>query len=88
MQTSKPTNMQTAHIQHLVEKICKDVGILKDWCRKWRMQISLPKTEVTLFSQNNTDNLEPVVTVDNHVLQYNKTPKLLGVHLDEKLNFK
>ena len=52
------------------------------------MQISLPKTEVTLFSQNNTDNLEPVVTVDNHVLQYNKTPKLLGVHLDEKLNFR
>ena len=52
------------------------------------MQISLPKTEVTLFSQSNTDNLEPVVTVDNHVLQYNKTPKLLGVHLDEKLNFR
>ena len=76
------------HIQHLVEKICKDVGILKDWCRKLRMQISLPKTEVTLFSQNNTDNLEPVVTVYNHVLQYNKTPKLLGVHLDEKLNFR
>ena len=62
------------HIQHLVEKICKDVGILKDWCRKWRMQISLPKTEVTLFSQNNNANLEPLVTVDNHVLQYNKTP--------------
>ena len=76
------------HVQHLVEKICKDIGILKDWCRKWRMQISLPKTEVTLFSQSNTDNLEPVVTVDNHVLQYNKTPKLLGVHLDEKLNFR
>ena len=52
------------------------------------MQISLPKTEVTLFSQNNTDNLEPVVTVDNHVLQYNKTLKLLGVHLDEKLYFR
>ena len=29
------------HIQHLVEKICKDVGILKDWCRKWRMH-SMP----------------------------------------------
>ena len=76
------------HVQHLVEKICKDNCIFKDWCRKWRMQISLPKTEVTLFSKNNTDNLEPVVTVDYHVLQYNETPKLLGVHLDEKLNFR
>ena len=66
------------------------------------MQISLPKTEVTLFSQNNTDNQEtcnqtyisivdnqePVVAVNNHVLQYNKSPKLLGVYLDEKLNFR
>ena len=75
-------------VQKLVEKICKDIGILKDWCRKWRMQISLPKTEITLFSQNNIENQEPVVTIDNHVLQYNKNPKFLGVHLDEKLNFK
>ena len=78
------------HVQHLVVKICKDIGILKDWCRKWRMQISLPKSEVTLFSQSNIDNLEPVVSVDNHVHQYNKTSKLLRVHLhlDEKLNFR
>ena len=47
------------------------------------MQISLPKTEITLFSQNNIDIQEPVVTIDNHVLHYNKKPKLLGVHLDE-----
>ena len=54
------------------------------------MQISLPKSEVTLFSQSNIDNLEPVVSVDNHVHQYNKTSKLLRVHLhlDEKLNFR
>ena len=52
------------------------------------MQISLPKTEITLFSQNNIENQKPVVTIDNHVLQYNKNPILLGVHLDEKLNFK
>ena len=85
------------HFKHIVERICKDIGISKDWCKKWRMQISLPKTEVTLFSQNNTDNQEtcnqtyisivdnqePVVAVNNHVLQYNKSPKLLGVYLDE-----
>ena len=52
------------------------------------MQISLPKTEITLFSQDNIENQEPVVTIDNLVLQYNKNPKLLGVHLDEKPNFK
>ena len=38
---------------------------------------------ITLFSQNNIENREPVVTTDNQVLQYNKKPKLLGVHLDE-----
>ena len=50
-------------VHKLVEKICKDIGILKDWCRKWRMQISLPKTEITLFSQNIIENQEPVVTI-------------------------
>ena len=47
------------------------------------MQISLPKTEITLFSQNNIENQEPVVTIDNHVFQYNEKPKLLGVYFDE-----
>ena len=63
-------------------------GVLKDWCRIWRMQLSLPKTEITLFSKSNTENQEPVVIYDNHVLQYNQNPKLFGVHLYEKLNFR
>ena len=49
--------------------------------------MSLPKTKITLFSQDNTENLKPVVTIDNSVLQYNQTTKLLGVHLDEKNQF-
>ena len=50
--------------------------------------MSLPKTEITLFSQSNTEHLKPVVTIDNSVLQYNQTTKLLGVHLYEKINFR
>ena len=52
------------------------------------MQKSVPNTEITLFSQNNIKNQESVVTIDNHVLQYIKTSKLLRVHLDEKLSYK
>ena len=88
--------------QYLVEKICKDIDILKDWFRKWRMQISLPKQKSLCFyrlilitiqcnikfiyvvgntnsmtlamnSYLPTDNQEPIVTEDNHVLQCNKT---------------
>ena len=37
---------------------------------------------------SNTEHQELVITIDVNVLQYNQTPKLLGVHLDEKLNFR
>lgn len=76
------------NIQQLEERVCNDVCVLKAWCRKWRMNISLPKTEITLFSRMQYTDYQPVVKIDNQVLHYNQFPKLLGVHLDEKLSFK
>ncbi|MEW8548508.1 MAG: reverse transcriptase domain-containing protein, partial [Candidatus Thiodiazotropha sp.] len=75
-------------VQQLEDKVCKDVSILKAWCRKWRMNISLPKTEITLFSKKSDTLYQPKIKIDDQILQYNKTPKLLGIYLDEKLSFK
>ena len=75
------------------------LGILKDCVGNGERKLVFQKQKSLCFHRTKkvseydqeipqSDNLKPVVTVDNHVLQYNKTPKLLGVHLDEKLNFR
>ena len=52
-------------VQQLEDKVCKDISTLKAWCRKWRMNISLPKTEVTLFSRKPNSVYRPNVKIDD-----------------------
>ena len=51
------------------------------------MKLSSEKTEYCIFSRDKKDkdviNLKP----GNHQLKYNKKPKILGLILDEQLNF-
>ena len=60
------------------------------WARKWRLKLSMLKTEFCLFSLDNKV-LDEIRTfrfcVDGQELKYNPTPKILGVTLDEKLKF-
>ena len=59
------------------------------WTIKWRMKINFEKTEICLFTKltNSTDGSQPEVTLQQKKVKYNHTPKLLGVVLDESLNF-
>ena len=56
---------------------------------KWRMKISLDKTEICLFSRSNLDVEGSSLTVqlNGEDIPYNSNPKILGLHLDESLNF-
>ena len=33
----------------LAEKVCSDMKVVYAWCNKWRVKLSLGKTEVTIF---------------------------------------
>ena len=52
------------------------------------MRLSLSKTEVTVCSAKKQDIDMQIFQVDGIDLPYNKTPKLLGIPLDEHLDFK
>lgn len=73
-------------IEQLAGSVCEDVSTIQDWCRKWRMKLSLGKTEVSCFQLRETHfEKSTFCKVGNNFLKYNKTPKILGITLDEKL---
>ena len=59
---------------------------IKQFCQLWRLIISLIKTDGTLFSKSKIQE-KPQFKLGDNVLNYNPTPKLLGITLDEQLSF-
>ena len=69
-----------------VEKACQKGKTILDWCRIWRVLVSLTKTEASLFSRNTLQTVPPFKLGDT-ILTYSKIPKILGITLDEQLTF-
>ena len=58
--------------------------------KKWRLKLSMVKTEFCMFSLNNQvleQAKEFTLVIDGQTITYNPTPKILGITLDEKLRF-
>ena len=73
----------------LAKDIEDDLRKIYEWTLKWRMKINISKTEICLFTEkpDHTDGTQPEVILQDMKIKYNSTPKLLGVVLDESLNF-
>ncbi|MEW8548387.1 MAG: reverse transcriptase domain-containing protein [Candidatus Thiodiazotropha sp.] len=74
----------------LLEQLQLDFGKVIQWAKKWRLKLSMAKTEFCLFSMDNKVIEEArsfKFSVAGQTLKYNPNPKLLGVTLDEKLKF-
>ena len=72
------------------KKVSEDTEKILIWCKKWRMKLSLGKTEVTLFHTKGTcerAEKECVCKEDGKELMHNPYPKKLGITLDKQLNF-
>ena len=67
----------------------EDLNRIYKWTLKWRMKINISKTEICLFTKliDHTDTSKPEITLQDMKIKCNPTPKLLGVVLDETLNF-
>ena len=75
--------------KEMEEGINKDMTILVDYLRNWRLQLSLCKTVSAAYHLNNREaKRELNECVDNKRRVFSKAPKYLGVRLDRKLNFK
>ena len=75
-------------VASITDHVLKDLSETINWCNKWRMKLSIPKTEITQFSRAKQVKVLPPLQINNTCLKYNKHPRSLGIHLDEKLDFK
>ncbi len=67
-------------------RIKQDLITVMQWATKWRMNVNLEKTEICAFSRS--DNViqearQIEMKINDTNIQYNTTPKILGVTLDE-----
>ena len=71
------------------EGLNKDMTILVDYLRKWRIQLGIGNTVSAAYHLNNREaKRELDVFVGNTPLVFQQAPKYLGVRLDQMLNFK
>ena len=75
--------------KEMEEGLNKDMTILVDYLRKWRLQLSIGKTVSAAYHVNNREaKRELDVFVDNKRLVFQQAPKYLGMRLDRMLDFK
>ena len=63
------------------------INEIMEWSRKWRININADKTEYCIFSSLKQPPGHAILKLNYTTLKYDRNPKLLGVTLDEKLNF-
>ena len=89
MLTTWPSFCDAHRGRKMEEGLNKDMTILVDYLRKWRLQLSIGKTVSAAYHINNREaKRELEVFVDNKRLVFQQAPKYLGVRLDRMLNFK
>ena len=76
-------------LAEMVKVIESDLeGIRLNWLKKWRMKVNIDKTEYCIFSKDpEILDMDIEIRMADTILKRTRTPKLLGVVLDEKLTF-
>ena len=75
--------------KEMEEGLNKEMTILVDYLRKWRLQLSIGRTLSAAYHLNNREaKRELDVFLDNNRLVFEQAPKYLGVRRDRMLNFK
>lgn len=74
------------NLNHLQSKMQQALNHIMEWCNKWDMRISAPKSAVMVFTNKHTNNIQ--LTINGQVLQQYSEYKFLGVWFDEKMLWK
>ena len=62
--------------------------IVENWCRKWRLEVNMSKTNVLHVRKKGRHQSKFLFLFDKRPISYCSSYKYLGISIDEKLSFK
>ena len=85
------TNVWSSHknIIEAGESVNRDLNLrVKPWCRKWNMSVAADKTDVVVITPDGKDQTNMIdIKLGEEKLKVVKSKKVLGVVIDNQLNF-
>lgn len=75
---------KTGNLEKIINKYLQKI---EKWLALWRLKLNVKKSNYTVFCASKNYSLRLNLKVSNQLLPYNRYPKLLGIILDERLNF-
>ena len=64
------------------------VNVISEWSKEWKLELNSTKSESAFFSTwTHESDFKPEILINQKIIPFNKTPKLLGVRYDRTLSF-
>lgn len=75
-------------LENSIEALQNPIHNISGWMHTHGLEISEPKTSVSVFSRHNINILDEHIKIDNFNFKFSPSVKYLGLTLDQKLSFK
>jgi hypothetical protein len=79
-------SFSSSNIYYLTSKINLNLAFIYNWMCANRLKVNLKKSSYTLFTNKKNLSL-PIIQINDKKLQHRNCSKLLGIDIDNKLNF-
>ena len=74
-------------ISKLIKILESKSEVVIDWFKKYKMAVTTDRFQAIILYKRKRNHSDELVTVDNHQVKIVSSVKILGLQLDEKLNF-
>lgn len=74
------------NVHYACIRMQRNLDLLPDWLRKWRLTVNAKKTQAIIFTRSQAQLTK--LKLEDTELDWQKTAKYLGIHLDKRLTMK
>src|SRR6267154_1783987 len=76
------------NINQIILHLQQDLSTIGMWCKKWVLKINVDKTSGIIFTRKNINVNSIKLKIDNNLIIFKNSCKLLGVFFDSRLTWK
>ena len=66
----------------------QELANISQWLKVNKLSLNIKKTMYMVFTRKKTQAVDIEIEIDNEIISETKSSKFLGVHIDNKLNWK